>query len=148
MKFEVSAGGIVYKNLPRLGGEKSQLLWLIVRHSKNHHWGFPKGHIGDNEIGESMEHAALREVAEEGGIKAKIIAKVPDKIQYFFKMKGELIRKNLYYYLMEYESGDPKDHDHEISEAKFVTEKELLDILSFKTDKDAFLKARELHLNT
>lgn len=138
MKFETSAGGIVYKK------EDGALLWLMVKHSKNHHWGFPKGHIGDIEKGESMEEAALREVEEEGGIKAAIIAKVPDKIQYFFKMNGELIRKNLYYYLMEYQSGNPQDHDHEISEAIFVTEGALLKTLSFKTDKDAFVKAKAL----
>lgn len=148
MKFEISAGGIVYKNLPAGRQGKPQPVWLLVRHAKNHHWGFPKGHIGDIKKGESMEQAALREVEEEGGVKATIIAKVPTEIEYFFKMKGELIKKNLYYYLMEYQSGDPKDHDHEISDARFMSEEELLDLLSFKTDKDAYGKAKDLMLHT
>ncbi|HLL60853.1 MAG TPA: NUDIX domain-containing protein [Candidatus Nitrosocosmicus sp.] len=138
MKFEVSAGGLVFKTI------HNETHWLIIQHSINKHWGFPKGHIGDKEIGESIENAALREVEEEGGVKAKIIKKLPNDIEYFFKLHGVLIKKKLYYFLMEYESGDPKDHDSEISEAKFVTASDAKKFLSFKSDKDALEKAIEL----
>lgn len=134
MKVETSAGGLVHK----------KGLWLLIQHSGYKHWGFPKGHIGDTQKGESMEDAAVREVEEEGGVKAKIITKIPDKIEYFFRLKGQLIKKSLYYYLMEYESGDPANHDHEVSEAKFVTKDEAMKLLSFKTDKEALKKALSL----
>ena len=107
---QTSAGGIVFKNN----------LWLICQHSEHKGWVFPKGLVGDNDKNESMEKAALREVEEEGGIKAKIINDQPIKTQYSYTWNGDLIKKTVYYFLMEYVSGDPKDHDCEMSEAKFV----------------------------
>lgn len=141
MKFktEISAGGIVYKK----GGDK--ILWLITQHSQHKGWGFPKGLIGDTDKNEQMEEAALREVGEEGGIKAKIVNETPVKIEYKYRFQEYLVGKSVYYYLMEYESGDPKDHDWEVSEAKFVTEDEVRKTLSFKSDQEAFEKILELY---
>ena len=70
--YQTSAGGIVFKGS----------LWLICQHSQHKGWVFPKGLVGDNNKNESMEKAALREVGEEGGIKAKIIIKKPIKTKY------------------------------------------------------------------
>ena len=39
---------------------------------------------------------------------------------------------------MEYISGDPKDHDWEMMDAKFVPEEEVKKILTFPSDKGAF----------
>ncbi|OGK18617.1 hypothetical protein A3G67_02115 [Candidatus Roizmanbacteria bacterium RIFCSPLOWO2_12_FULL_40_12] len=131
-KEEVSAGGIVYKKID------SKILWLITQHSQHKGWSFPKGLIGDENKGEPMEEAALREVQEEGGVKAKIVNKEPVKISYKYRFEDYLIDKNVYYFLMEYISGDPKDHDWEVAEARFLPQDELLQTLSFKTDKEAF----------
>ena len=125
---QTSAGGIVFKNN----------LWLICQHSEHKGWVFPKGLVGDNDKNESMEKAALREVEEEGGIKAKIINDQPIKTQYSYTWNGDLIKKTVYYFLMEYVSGDPKDHDWEMSEAKFVNEDEVKKTLTYQSDKEAF----------
>ena len=85
-----------------------------------------------------METAALREVQEEGGIKAKITDNNPVKTTYKYKTGGFLVDKTVYYFLMQYLEGDPKDHDWEVSEAKFVPEEEAAQTLTFPTDKDAF----------
>ena len=132
MITETSAGGIVYKK------NGSDFLWLIVQHKKALHWGFPKGHIGDRVENELMEEAALREVGEEGGIKAKIINETPVNTTYFFKQNSELHKKTVHYFLMEYVSGDTKDHDHEVAEAKFVETDKAWDTLTYNTDKEAF----------
>lgn len=134
MKYrrEVSAGGIVYKK------EGDNILWLITQHSKHKGWGFPKGLIGDKERNEPMEEAALREVKEEGGIETKLISQTPVKTEYKYRFKEYLVGKNVYYFLMEYISGDPKDHDWEVSEAKFLPEDEVKKTLSFKADLEAF----------
>ena len=136
MKFkkEVSAGGIVFKK-----GDEN-VLWLITQHSQHRGWGFPKGIIGDTKQNEPMEEAAIREVGEEGGIQAIIIYKDPVKVGYKYKMDDYLVDKTVYYFLMQYVSGDPKDHDWEVAEAKFVPEEEVMKTLSFKTDKEAFRK--------
>ncbi len=130
---EVSSGGIVYRKID------GQTLWLITQHSEHKGWSFPKGIIGDEKENELKEDAALREVREEGGITAKIMNDEPVQTSYTYKnKKGELVNKTVYYFLMEYASGDPKDHDWEVSEAKFVNEDEVRKTLTYGGDRDAF----------
>jgi len=132
-KYEVSAGGIVFK-------KTKKYLWLICQHSAHKGWVFPKGLIGDSNKGEQMEEAALREVEEEGGIKAKIVNHQAVSTHYAYKFQGLLVKKTVYYFLMEYLSGDPKNHDWEMAEAKFVSENEVKKILSYQSDQEAFEK--------
>ena len=148
IKHEVSAGGIVYKQV-------KSIEWLICQHSQHKGWVFPKGLVGDKKISniknqkskikkqerENLKDAALREVKEEGGVKAKIVAKLPKPVEYFYKFKGQLIKKTVYYYLMKYVSGDPKNHDWEMSQAKFLAEDEVKKTLTYKSDKEAFGEA-------
>lgn len=129
--YQRSAGGMVYK----------KNLWLICQHSQHKGWVFPKGLVGDKDSSESIEEAALREVREEGGVKAKIVNKKPIIARYQYKWKGNLIKKTVYYFLMEYLSGDPKDHDWEVSEAKFLSQSAVEETLSYLSDKKAFRKA-------
>ncbi len=147
MKFktETSAGGIVYKKLSSIiHHPSSDVVWLITQHSKHKGWGFPKGLVGDKVRGEPMEAAALREVEEEGGVKAKLISKLPKPTQYMYRFQDYLIKKTVYYFLMEYVSGDPKDHDWEMSDAKFVTQDEVKKTLTYKSDKEAFEQGLKL----
>lgn len=136
MKFkkEISAGGIVLKR------EGQNILWLITQHSQHKGWGFPKGLIGEENKNEAMKEAALREVQEEGGVKAKIINPQPIEIKYKYRFGEYLVDKTVYFYLMEYVAGDTKDHDYEVAEAKFVPEDEVRNTLSFKTEQEAFKK--------
>lgn len=144
-KTEISAGGIVYKILTtKILNPKSDIVWLITQHSQHKGWGFPKGLIGDTVYDESMAKAALREVREEGGVKAKIVNDKPVTVKYKYRFKEYLVNKTVYYFLMEYISGDPKDHDWEVSEAKFVTNDEVKKTLTFKNDKEAFEKALKI----
>jgi 8-oxo-dGTP pyrophosphatase MutT (NUDIX family) len=152
-KSEVSAGGIVFKtinNPPSTVHRPLSILWLICQHSQHKGWVFPKGLIGDSEKNETMKTAALREVEEEGGVKAKIINNKPIQVSYIYQWlcsphggkTGEkiLVNKTVFYYLMEYISGDPKNHDWEMSDAKFVTKEEVKNTLTFKSDQEAFEK--------
>lgn len=140
LKFrkETSAGGIIYKK------EEGEVLWLITQHSLNKSWGFPKGIVGDSVENEKQEEAALREVAEEGGIEAKIVNDTPIEVKYKYQTNGTFVDKNVFYYLMEYVSGDPKNHDWEVSEAKFISEEDLKKMLTHDADKEAFEKIYQL----
>lgn len=171
VKEEISAGGIVCKvTQPRTTSgagfrnwPKSSTLWLITQHSKFGHWSFPKGLVGDIDDNEKMEDAALREVAEEGGVKAEIVNDKPITVKYNYKWprpkpaqakkllagneagkQGTLVKKTVHYYLMQYLSGDPADHDWEVSEAKFTTAEEVEKLLTFKNDKVALRQALTL----
>lgn len=134
MNRQFSAGGIVFNDEGKV---------LVVQNSSSLNWGFPKGRI---EPGQTTKEAALREVKEEGGVEAEIIEKVGDT-KYVFVDKwgdGQKAFKIVTIYLMKYRSGDPEDHDYEISEAKWCGIDEALKTLSFSSDKTLLKKAVEL----
>lgn len=136
LKREFSAGGIVFNN-------KGQVLLIQNASIKDHkiqYWGFPKGNI---EPGQTSRDAALREVQEEGGIKAQIVDKVGDA-KYVYTRDGNRIFKVVTIYLMKYKFGDLRDHDHEVLDAKWFNPEEALRILSFSHDKQLLRKAREM----
>jgi len=134
MKFEHSAGGIVFKK------EKDKILILVTQHSGHHGWVFPKGLIDE---GEDKAATALREVREEGGVEAKIIQELP-AVEYFYKFEGQTIKKKVTYFLMEYISGNIEDHDWEMEAAEWLPVDQVEDRLSYKTDKQVFSEAKKL----
>ena len=133
MKFQFSAGGIVFK------GDKV----LLCQHSQHHGWVFPKGLIGDHQKGEEKEETALREVEEETGVKAKII-KPLTPVTYWFVFEGEKVRKKVYYFLMEYVGGDIEKHDEEMEAVVWLPVEKVKDRLTYKSDKKVWAQAREL----
>lgn len=90
-KREFSAGGIVVKKQGR------GLKVLLIKDSYGR-WTWPKGNI---QKGESAEDAALREVAEEVGLENIQPLEKIGQTQYFYRLKGELIFKTVYVYLIE-----------------------------------------------
>lgn len=145
MKFEFSAGGIVYKHE---GGRTSI---LVAQHSQHHGWVFPKGLIGDRIKGEKKENTAIREVEEETGIKAKIMQSL-EPVTYWYVLKGdpsassgqEKVKKTVYYFLMKYLSGDIKNHDHEMENVEWLPLEEVEKRLTYKSDKEAWREAKGL----
>ncbi len=132
MKREFSAGGIVFNS-------KGQV--LVTQHSQNKHWSFPKGWV---DKGESSEEAAVREVREEGGVVAEIIGKVGDN-KYVYTFEEEKVFKVVTYFLMKYLSGDPKDHDWEVTEAGWYEPQDALNRLDFSQDKQLLKKALKIY---
>ena len=132
MKREFSAGGIVFNS-------KGQV--LVTQHSQNKHWSFPKGLI---DPGQTSEQAALREVREEGGVKAEIIDKVGYS-KYVYTLNNEKIFKVVTFYLMKYLSGDIKDHDWEVSDIGWYDSVDALKQLTFAHDKELLKKALEIY---
>jgi len=151
MTREFSAGGIVFRKIrnPKSEIRKNNVLWLVCQHSQHKGWVFPKGFIGDHPSAgsgqaESTEEAALREVEEETGVKARIIEKLKNPATYFYVWKGEKRFKTVYYFLMEYIKGDIINHDFEMSAVEWLPEEEVLERLTYKSDKIAFQEALQL----
>jgi len=132
IKKEVSAGGIVYKK------EGENILWLATQHSQHKGWVFPKGLVGDQIADEPIETAALREVEEEGGVQAKIMSPSPITVSYSYLWNDVQVDKTVHYFLMKYSSGDPKNHDWEMMDARFMGKEEIKKILTYSSDKQAF----------
>ncbi|MEK7166277.1 MAG: NUDIX domain-containing protein, partial [Patescibacteria group bacterium] len=88
MKYEVSAGGLVF--LPTTNPS------ILLLKDKNGVWTFPKGLI---EVGEDARVAAEREIHEETGVHPlKWLADLMP-IQYYYHWEGDLIKKKVMYYL-------------------------------------------------
>ena len=137
MKFEFSAGGIVFKK------EKDKVFVLVAQHSGHHGWVFPKGRIGDHIENEPKEETAVREVKEETGVFGKII-KALKPIIYWYDWEGEKIKKTVYYFLMEYLSGDIKDHDWEMEKVEWLPINDVEDRLTYPSDKKVWQEAKKL----
>lgn len=137
MKFEFSAGGVLYKR------EKDKTLILVAQHSQHHGWVFPKGLIGDTIKGEKKEETAVREVEEETGILGKI-EKELNPVTYWYQFKGEKIKKTVYYFLMRYVSGDTTKHDDEMENVEWLDFNEAGKRLTYKSDKRVWEEAKSM----
>ncbi len=135
MKFEFSAGGVVFKK------ENGQMLVLVAQHGQHHGWVFPKGLIGDTRKGESKEETAVREVEEETGVVASI--KEPlEPVQYWYKWEDDLRKKTVYYFVMEYISEDRKKKDEEMENVEWVPVEEVEKRLTYPSDKKVWQEAK------
>jgi 8-oxo-dGTP diphosphatase len=152
MKFEFSAGGVVYKHgTPRKGGSTrnstENILILLAQHAQHHGWVFPKGIIGDSLENESKEDTAVREVEEETGVLAKII-KPLKPVEYWYQWEGEKRKKTVYYYIMEYISEDEKKKDKEMEQVEWLPLEEIEKRLTYPSDKKVWAQARQLVANS
>ncbi len=136
VRDEYSAGGVVLR--PSSRGELEVL--LIATH-EGERWGLPKGHI---EPGETPEEAAVREVREETGVQARVLAPL-DTIDYWYRWKANegdvLVHKHVTFYLMAYTGGDVRDHGWEVDDARWVPLSKAIDMVMYKAEKELLRKA-------
>jgi len=137
MKYEFSAGGVVYKK------EGNNIYILVCQHSQHHGWVFPKGFIGDTIAGESKEDTALREVEEETGVIGKIFAPLTP-VTYWYVMEGIKRRKTVYYYIMHYLKGDITKHDWEMENVEWLLINQVEDRLTYDSDKQVWEEAKKI----
>lgn len=136
MKFEFSAGGVVFKI------EDNSIYILVSKHSFHHGWVFPKGLIGDKDHikDEKKEDTAIREVKEETGAEGEIIQELTP-VTYWYVLEGVKRKKTVYYFIMKYIGGDITQHDHEMEEVEWLPINEVEARLTYKSDKDTFKEA-------
>lgn len=137
---QISAGGVIYRRI----GADIEVALISVKGGKV--WGLPKGTA---EKGENLARTAHREVKEETGLDGRIIEKI-GHIEYFYSLKDDgpprRIFKIVYFFLMEFISGDVADHDNEVDECRWVPLDEAIDLMRFKDEKEILGKARRMIL--
>jgi len=137
---ETSAGGLVIDGLD--GPSDSQVAVLIGRVDRRGRmlWSLPKGHI---EMGETAEQTAIREVAEETGIRGSVLAAL-GRIDYWFVTDGRRVHKTVHHYLMRFSGGELCDEDLEVAEVAWVPMRELPSRLAYADERRLAEVAGEL----
>lgn len=144
---EISAGGVVVDL-----GQDPPAVALIARRNRagRVEWCLPKGHP---EGAETLEQAAVREVAEETGIRGRIVVPL-GTIEYWFSVPEKRIHKVVHHYLLEAEGGRltvDDDPDAEAIDVAWVPFAELGQRLTFPNERrivEAAADQLDRHLGT
>ncbi len=105
-------------------------------------WALPKG--GPNPS-ETLEETALREVREETGLEAKVVASL-GHIQYWYYRAQDSVRchKTVHFYLMSPTGGAMDQHDPEFDVVQWFPVDEALQVMSYETELSLVRKAAEM----
>lgn len=106
-------------------------------------WQLPKGLV---DRGEKPEDTAVREIREEAGVQATIVAPL-DRIGYWYQRteKGTRVRvrKFVHFYLLRYRSGNVRQHDNEVLEARWVPLDDAGAMLAFPSEREVLAEAAQ-----
>jgi ADP-ribose pyrophosphatase YjhB (NUDIX family) len=138
-KFQLSAGGVIFR-------ESEGIEVALIATKGGTVWGLPKGLV-ERERKEPLEDAALREVQEETGLLGRILERI-DKVEYWYRWQenNEPVRyhKIVYFFLIEHQGGDIKNHDFEVDEVRWFPLAEAERMASYESEREIIHKAGEL----
>lgn len=125
---EISAGAIVYTK------ENNEIRYLLIRDFHGN-WGFPKGHLENDE---TLKEAAVREIREEAGIDILLDTSFREDLSY---VMPNGIDKTSVYFLGSFEHQDPSPQPEEVQEIRLLPYEEAMDLITFDNMKEALVKA-------
>ena len=134
-RIEHSSGGVVAR---RVDG-RVHLLLIRDPYGK---WGLPKGHV---ENGESSREAALREVSEETGLTRLDPGPSLGTIDWYFRLKGDLVHKFCDYFLMVSPDGDTSPEvAGGITECRWLPVEEAISTVAYDNAREVVARAAEV----
>ena len=131
---ELSFGGVVVRGDVADGTAE---LATIVPRGKRTTMALPKGGA---ETGEAPEVTAVREVREETGLTATVRTQLGD-VTYWYRRSGRRVRKTVRFYLCDYVEGSTDDHDHEVTEARWIPLLEAEQALTYPGEREMVQRA-------
>lgn len=121
-----SAGGAIYKR-----GDRGVEVALIAT-NRSTRWGLPKGHV---RRGESAEDAAIREIAEETGLKGSVEQHLAT-IDYWFRADGTRIHKYVDFFLVRYLDGMLQPQQAEVDDVRWFPLDQARTLASFERERE------------
>ena len=101
----------------------------LVHRPRYDDWSLPKGKL---DAGESFEEAALREVFEETGVRARLARELPSVQYHDNKGRPKIVR----YWLMEVEHDPGFEPNDEVDERRWAPPDEALELLTYDRDRE------------
>jgi 8-oxo-dGTP pyrophosphatase MutT (NUDIX family) len=132
---QVSAGGVAFRQ------DDAGVEVALIATGQPSRWQLPKGIV---DPGESPEDTALREVREEAGITTEMVAPIHIIEYWYVGSRGKQrvrFHKFVHFFLLAYCTGEVSEHDHEVSEARWVSIDEAANLLAFKGERDVVARA-------
>jgi 8-oxo-dGTP pyrophosphatase MutT (NUDIX family) len=103
-------------------------------------WSLPKGHVED---GETVEEAAVREVWEETGIRAQIVA-VLGTVDFWFTADEKRVHKTVHHFIMQAVGGEISGDNPEVLTAEWVEMERAAARLAYADERKLLHKARRM----
>ena len=130
----VSAGGVVLD-----GAAARVLLITMIGQDGRARWTLPKGGV---EPGETHEDAAVREVREETGHTAAVIAPLrPISYSFLWRPDGVRYHKTVHWFLMRWDGAEPGPTDGEVGEVAWVAADEVPARMAHRSERDLVVAA-------
>jgi 8-oxo-dGTP pyrophosphatase MutT (NUDIX family) len=132
VRREFSAGGVLVRRL------RGRWMLAAIRPAGREPpvWALPKGIIDQ---GEKPEQTAVREVAEETGIEARLETKLGD-VRYVYTWAGERVFKVVSFYLLRYSRGRlgeiAPEHRIEVAEARWFPLEDAPRLLAYQGERE------------
>lgn len=122
MKQEKSCGAVIYHQ------EGGRFTFLVLKHRAGH-WAFTKGH---QEEGENDEETALREIAEETGLRVNLDSQFCKHNRY---QPAKDVEKDVFYFLARAEGMDVACQQEEIRDFAWLDFSSARERLTFENDR-------------
>jgi 8-oxo-dGTP pyrophosphatase MutT (NUDIX family) len=135
---ERSAGAVLFNDT------NSGKIFLLLNYPSGH-WDFVKGNI---EKGETFQQTVIREIREETGITdVEFIERFEDKIEYHYQRDGDLVHKEVVFFLAKTKTIDVKI-SHEHLGFVWLSFDDAIKKLTYKNAKNTMDKIKKLGFNT
>lgn len=134
---ERSAGGVVLRRI------EGRIHVLLIKDPYGK-WGLPKGHL---QGAEDPPAAGLREVGEETGLEDLVLGPRLRTIDWYFRLKGQLVHKHCTFFLMVSESGEPVPEEAEgITDCRWVPLFEAMEAVDYENAREVVRDAARIAL--